>query len=82
MDQESQRDKIIEQLELLNSKMAWQNSVRRIFMTGVIYGTGFFIGSAVLATIALGILGPVLGKIGLVRNNYETGSSILKGNME
>lgn len=82
MDQESQRDKIIEQLELLNSKMVWQNSIKHIFMTGIIYGTGFFIGSAILATIALGILGPVLGKIGWVRNNYETGSSILKGNME
>lgn len=82
MELEEQRDKIIEQLELLNSKMVWQNSVKHIFVTGIIYGVGFFIGSAVLATIALGVLGPIFGKNEWVRSNYETGTSILKGDIE
>jgi len=78
MELENQRDKIIEQLEALNAKIGRQVSVRFIFMTGVIYGIGFFIGSAIIATIALGILGPTVGKIGWVQSNFEKGSLILR----
>ncbi len=80
MEIENQRDKIIEQLEALNVKLAKQISIKNILLTGVIYGIGFFIGSAIIATIVLGILGPVFGKIEWVKTNYETGTSILKGN--
>ncbi len=78
MNMENQRDKIIEQLEFLNAKMDRQNSTVQILKMGVIYGIGFFIGSAILATIALGVLGPLFGKIDWVRTNFETGTSILR----
>lgn len=80
MELDNQRDKIIEQLEALNVKLAKQISIKNILFTGVIYGIGFFIGSAIIATIVLGMLGPVFGKIEWVRTNYEAGTSILKGN--
>lgn len=79
MELENQRDKIIEQLEELNIKIEQQSSVKYLLTTGIIYGIGFFIGSAILATIVLGILGPIFGKIEWVKTNYETGTSILKG---
>ena len=80
MELENQRDKIIEQLEALNAKLAKQISIKNVLFNGVIYGIGFFIGSAIIATIVLGVLGPVFGKIEWVKTNYETGTSILKGN--
>ena len=73
---EEQRDKIIEQLELLNAKMAKQNSIKHIFITGIIYGLGVFIGSAVLATIAFGVLSPWFGQIDWVKDNYERGAGM------
>lgn len=78
MEIEDQRDKIIEQLELLNAKIDKQNSIKEIMITGVIYGIGFFVGSAIIATIALGVLGPLFGKIEWVRTNFEAGTSILR----
>ena len=79
MEVEQQRDKIIEQLEALNEKIGRQLSVKHFFTMGVIYGVGFFVGSAILATIVLGILGPIFGKISWVKDSYETGVTILKG---
>lgn len=76
METEEQKDKIIEQLELLNKKMTQQNSVRHNFMKGIIYGVGFFIGSVVIATILLGILSPWFGKIDFVRDNFIKGTSL------
>lgn len=80
MEIDNQRDKIIEQLEALNVKLEKQISIKNILFTGVIYGIGFFVGSAIIATIVLGMFGPVFGKIKWVKTNYETGTSILKGN--
>lgn len=76
LQEEEQKDKIIEQLELLNKKMTQQNSVRHNFMKGIIYGIGFFIGSVVIATILLGLLSPWFGKIDFVRNTFERGTSL------
>ena len=70
------QDEVIVQLELLNKKVAEQNTVRRIFVTGIIYGIGFFIGSAIIATIAFGVLSPWFGKIDWVRDNFERGASM------
>jgi hypothetical protein len=67
---------VVEQLELLNKKVAEQNTIRRIFFTGIIYGIGFFIGSAIIATLAFGILSPWLGKIEWVHDNFERGASL------
>ncbi|MBI5798709.1 MAG: hypothetical protein HZB10_02155 [Candidatus Yonathbacteria bacterium] len=43
MEPDNQRDKIIEQLEALNVKLAKQLEIKHIFLTGIIYGIGFFI---------------------------------------
>ena len=78
MELENQQDKIVEQLEILNSAMVHQSSFKYVLKMGVVYGIGFFIGSAILATIALGVLGPLFGKIEWVRTNFEKGNSILR----
>jgi uncharacterized membrane protein len=67
---------IIEQLQKLNKSVDKQNSIRHMFNVGVVYGIGFFIGSAVIATIALGIIGPIAGKISWLRNSFQAGQSL------
>ncbi len=76
MDMHEQRDSIIEQLESLNTKMARQNSIKHIFLTGLIYGVGFVIGSTIIATIAIGVLSPWIGEIDWIRDNFERGASL------
>ncbi len=76
MNTKEQRDAIVDQLESLNTKMSRQNSIKHIFLTGVIYGVGFFIGSAVIATIAFGVLSPWIGEIDWIRDNFERGASL------
>jgi hypothetical protein len=78
MEPDNQRDKIIEQLEGLNTKLEKQGKVSYQLREGVIKGVGFFIGSAILATILLGILGPIFGDIQWVRDTYEAGEEILQ----
>lgn len=78
MNSEDQNNKIIKQLEILNSSMEHRNTIRYTITTGIIYGIGFFIGSAILATIALGILGPMVGKMSWIGENFERGASILQ----
>jgi hypothetical protein len=80
MNIEEQNDEIIKELKILNSSIHKQNSKMHIINTGVIYGVGFFIGSAIIATIALGFLGPIAGKISWVKEYFEIGTSILKPN--
>ena len=75
---DNQRDKIIEHLEVLNRQVARQNSFAHMFVVGIIYGVGFFVGSAIIATIAFGILGPWFGQIPWIRNAFETGASLLR----
>ncbi len=67
---------IIAQLEMLNAQVVKQNSLLRMLWVGVIYGIGFFIGSAIIATIALGIFGPWFGQIPWVRSAFEMGYSL------
>ncbi len=78
MEIDNQRDKIIEQLEALNAKLGKQLTIKQIFLTGVIYGVGFFVGSAIIATIALGLFGPMIGEISWVKENFDRGASILR----
>lgn len=78
MNDEQQNDQIIKQLEILNASFKHQESIRHLVTTGIIYGIGFFIGSAIIATIALGILGPIFGKILWVGENFERGAAILR----
>ena len=78
MEPDTQQDKVIEQLEQLNMKLEKQAKVTYQLREGVIKGVGFFIGSAILATILLGILGPIFGDIEWVRDTYETGEEMRK----
>lgn len=78
MHAEEQNEEIIQQLVILNVSIHKQNSKFHIMGNGVIHGIGFFIGSAIIATIALGVLGPIFGKISWVGDNFEKGTSILK----
>ena len=70
------QDIVIQELKALNEKLARQGSIKKIFFTGVIYGIGFFVGSAIIATILLGFFGPWVGKNEWVGENYERGSSL------
>ena len=73
-----QNNKIIKQLEILNAGIERQHSTKHVITTGIIYGIGFFIGSAILATIALGTLGPLLGQISWIGENFERGTLLLQ----
>ncbi len=69
---------VIQHLDLLNRQVAKQNSIPRMFVVGIVYCIGFFVGSVIIATIALGILGPWFGKIPWVHSAFETGVSLLR----
>ena len=73
-----QDNTIIGNLEKINRQLARQNSLSHMFMAGIIYGLGFFVGSAIIATIAFGILGPWFGQFQLIRDAFETGVSLLR----
>ena len=77
MGPEDQHSKIIEHLDMLNKQVRRQNSLGRMFFAGIIYGVGFFIGSAIIATIALGILGPWFAQISWIRTAFESGVALL-----
>ena len=75
METDTQHEEIIEQLKILNKAVRKQNAVSHILMTGVLYGLGAFLGSAVIATILFGLLAPYVGHITWVRESYERGST-------
>ncbi len=74
----NEEERIIESLERLNTSIAKQNSIGHIFMIGIIYGVGFVVGSAIIATIALGIVGPIFGQIPWVHSTFQAGVSIIR----
>ncbi|OGG50343.1 hypothetical protein A2704_05355 [Candidatus Kaiserbacteria bacterium RIFCSPHIGHO2_01_FULL_54_36b] len=78
MASEDQHEQIIQHLDLLNRQVARQNSIPRMFFVGIVYGIGFFVGSAIIATIALGIFGPWFAEIPWIRAAFETGASLLR----
>lgn len=75
-EQKDKQDIIIEELKQLNESIVKQDSLRRRFFVGVVHGIGFFLGSAILATIALGIFGPWFAEIDWIRESFERGSSL------
>jgi hypothetical protein len=75
---EKQRGEIIQNLEILNAQVKKQNSILHTFIVGIVYGIGFLIGSAILATIVLGILGPIVVQIPGVRQAFEMGLFFLR----
>lgn len=78
MSLEEQREEIIAELKVLNTVVKRQNSIPRIFLTGIIYGVGFVVGSAVLATIVIGIFGPAIADIPWVHDTFKAGSDLIR----
>ena len=72
MTPENERS-IVQHLEELNKQIATQNSLARMFIAGIIYGIGFFVGSAIIATVAFGVLGPIIGKIPWIHDALTQG---------
>lgn len=65
-------------LENINQELVLQNSLRRMFLIGIVYGIGFFAGSAVIATIALGYFGPWFAQIPWIHDAFVTGGSLVR----
>jgi hypothetical protein len=82
LDTKSTDEKILEQLILLNEKTRKHDTTRHIFYTGIIYGFGFFLGSAILATIVLGALSPWFGRIDWIKENFERGESLKQASVQ
>lgn len=76
MVKRTQKDTLLIQIRALNARLQKRLSYKFIFTQGVVQGIGFFIGSAILATIALGLLGPWLGEIEWIRESFETGAEL------
>jgi hypothetical protein len=74
MNEDTQRDMILVELAKLNHNVERQLSVGRMFFVGIIYGIGFFVGSAIIATLALGILTPIFGKIPFIHDIFTQGN--------
>ena len=77
MDAERGQEMIIEELKQLNRQITRQTSLWRRFVGGLLYGMGFVLGSAILATIVIGVFGPWIGDIPWVRNAFEAGAHLL-----
>ena len=77
MAQDDKDGTIIGQLEEINRQLARQNSLWRMLWVGIIYGIGFFVGSAIIATILLGLLGPWFAQIGWIRTAFEVGYGLI-----
>lgn len=75
MTKEEHRE-IVDHLEKINYELHRQNSYKHMFGTGIVYGLGFFVGSAIIATIALGIFSPWFADIPIIRDAFTTGSSL------
>ncbi len=71
-----QHAKIVSELEMLNAQMRKQNSVRRVFVLGIVYGIGFVVGSVIIATIGLGVTVPMLEDIPWIRATFERGAAL------
>ena len=77
MTTEEEHAELMRELRSLNAEIRDQRSLSRMFVMGVIYGIGFFVGSAIIATLLLGLLGPVFGAIPWIRDAFMTGLSLV-----
>lgn len=71
-------EEIVRHLQRLNQQIALQNSISRMFIIGIVYGVGFFLGSAIIATIAFGVFGPWFAEIPWVRSTFEAGTAFIR----
>lgn len=75
-EQDNQYTEMTHQLKELNKRIERQVSLKHIFITGIVYGFGFIIGTAVLATISLGLFGPWFAEIDWIRETFERGAEL------
>ncbi len=75
---EHQQETLIAELKKLNTQILAERSLKRVFLKGIAYGVGFFVGSAILAVIAVGIFGPLIANISWVEESFERGNTILQ----
>ena len=69
---ETERDEIIiGHLASLNRNTERQLSVWHIFLTGIIYGVGFVVGTTIFATVLLHVLGILFDDVPLLRPIVE-----------
>ncbi len=80
VSKDEQEDEVVEQLETLNAEVRQQRSFGRIFITGVIYGIGFVVGSTIIATIAIGIFLPFFADIPFIKDNFQRGAELIHDN--
>lgn len=77
MPEDPQQEEVIEQLEKLNEETAKGNSLKQHFVVGIVYGVGFVVGSAIIATALIGLFGPYLIRIPVVHGVFEAGYGVL-----
>jgi hypothetical protein len=72
-----QSGEMLAELKTINKSLKKQNSFLHIFWTGIVYGIGFIVGSAILATIILGLFGPLIGQIPWIRDAFVNGVQLI-----
>lgn len=75
MDNLQQENEIVAELKGIHAEIAGQRSFRHAFVIGVISGIGFFVGSVIIATIALGLFGPFFSNVQWIHQSYEAGAA-------
>lgn len=78
MNFEAEEKEMIEEMAELKEEVAKQNSLSWMFVRGLVYGIGFVIGSAIVATIIIGLLGPWFADIPWVRDTFRAGEDLLR----
>ena len=71
---------IVGRLDQVIGQLAKQNSFARMFVVGLCYGIGFAVGSAIIATLVIGVLAPFVAEIPGVREAFGAGVEVLRGN--
>ena len=78
MELGAQEREVLGELRAINARLARQNSLVHMLWSGLVYGIGFFIGSAIVATILIGIFGPLLARIPIVNSAFTAGKGIMQ----
>lgn len=78
METKDEQQELIEEMSELKEEVAQQNSLSWMFVRGMVYGVGFVVGSAIIATILLGLLGPWFADIPWVRDTFRAGEELLE----
>lgn len=72
---ESERDELKQQMAKLTAALEAQNSLLTALAKGIFYGFGFFIGSAILAAVGVGLFVHFIGVPSWAQDAFQAGSS-------